>query len=284
MDTFITNQIKFLDHLSLPVFLAFVFVLTIFVGWVDLVTGFEFSLSFLYLIPVIMIALRLGLKAGLGGAVLEAGVWLSVVLMGKEPFSSNYLPYWNAMSRGIIFTVVALLVAELRRLLDFERSLARIDPLTGVLNRRAFYQLVFQELTRIQRYQHPATLLYMDVDDFKQINDQFGHHVGDQLLECVAKTISKNIRAIDAVARLGGDEFAILMPETGETGAKTIAPRLYWHLRAEMVRADWPVTFSMGVMTYNQAPQDVEAAIHQVDQLMYEVKRSSKDGIAYGNL
>lgn len=284
MQKIISNFLKFLDQLSLLGFVGFLFVITFFVGGGDLVTGFDLSLSFLYMIPVAMIAWRLGRVPGVIGAILEAWVWLAVVLLEKQPFPSGFIPYWNAVSRGIIFMVVAVLVAEVRRLLDFERGLASTDPLTGALNRRSFYPIVAQEMARVKRYQRPTTLLYLDADNFKLINDEFGHQVGDQLLMRVAETITQNIRAIDTVARLGGDEFAVLLPETGEIGARTIAPRLYWHLKSEMEREGWKVTFSIGALICHNPTEDVETTLRRADLLMYDVKQVGKDGIAYAIL
>lgn len=284
MQKIFPNILKFLGQLSLPIFLGLLVIVTFLVGALDLATGLDLSVSFLYLIPVSMVAWRLGRIPGMIGAVLEAGVWVAVFLLEGQKFFSNFIPFWNGVSRAIVFIVVALLVSEVRRLLDFEHGLASTDPLTGVLNRRSFYTLVEQELARVKRYERPATLLYLDADNFKLINDQFGHQAGDQLLTTVAETIARNIRAIDKVARLGGDEFAVLLPETGEIGARTIAPRLYWHLKSEMERAGWHVTFSIGALICHNPLAEVEATIKRSDQLMYDVKQMGKDGIAYAIL
>ena len=104
--------------------------------------------------------------------------------------------------------------------------MARIDFLTGVLNSRAFYQIATAEIQRSGRYGHPLTLAYIDLDNFKTVNDEFGHSTGDELLKTVARTFSDNLRSSDYVARLGGDEFAILMTETSAQAALNVVARI----------------------------------------------------------
>ncbi|HNB54803.1 MAG TPA: GGDEF domain-containing protein [Anaerolineales bacterium] len=281
MKASLISWFKLLDQLSVPMLYGTILVTVLAIGGVDHLTGYELSLSFLYLIPVSMAAWRLGEKASLAVSAFCAFIWLLAVILGGESYSYAWIPFWNAITRGLIFALVGYLLSELRQTLLVEQNLSRTDVLTGVLNRRAFHSAVEGELSRVKRFQRPATLLYVDIDNFKAINDEQGHQMGDQLLEVVAQTIMKNVRAVDTVARLGGDEFAVLLPETGEAGAKTLAPRLRWHLLAEMTKYKWPVTFSIGALTCRDALHDVEETIRLVDQVMYDVKRSSKDGIAY---
>ena len=108
-----------------------------------------------------------------------------------------------------------------------------------------------------------------------------GHYIGDCLLQAVARIIAYMIRPFDAVARLGGDEFAVLLPETNESAAQMIAPRLQQALLVEMRKDQWPVTFSIGALTCNQAPADCQELLRLADQLMYRVKNTSKDAIGY---
>lgn len=281
MKSSLVTWFKLLDQLPIPYLYGTIAVTALAIGGVDHLTGYEMSLSFLYLIPVSMAAWRLGHKPSYAVSAFSALIWLLAVLLGGEKYSSAWIPFWNAGTRGLIFALVGYLLSELRQTVLVEQNLSRTDALTGVLNRRAFLSVVEGELSRVKRFQRPVTLLYVDIDNFKSLNDEKGHYAGDQVLEIVAQTILKNIRAVDAVARLGGDEFAVLLPETGEAGAKTLAPRLRWHLLAEMAKYNWPVTFSIGALTCHESLHNVEETIRLVDQVMYDVKRSSKDGIAY---
>jgi diguanylate cyclase (GGDEF)-like protein len=250
-------------------------------GWVDYVTGYEISFAFFYLLPVSLAAWTLSRMAGLINSVVCAAVWSFANHLAGEAFSSPLIPYWNAVTRLGFFFVVTLLLAEIRHLLEQERRLARTDFLTGVLNNRAFHSLADLEIARARRYQHPFTLLYIDLDNFKTVNDQLGHHVGDALLQSVAHTIVQTLRSIDAVARLGGDEFVVLLPETNQYQAQVIAPRLQTVLLAAMANHHWPVTFSIGALTCCQTPSDSQTLIRCADQLMYKVKHAGKNAICY---
>jgi diguanylate cyclase (GGDEF)-like protein/PAS domain S-box-containing protein len=169
---------------------------------------------------------------------------------------------------------------KLHAALEREKNLSRIDFLTKVSNRRAFYEEVDAEAYRARRYNRPMTLIYIDVDNFKHVNDSLGHLAGDDLLTSVAHTIQKRIRQSDMVARLGGDEFGILLPETGEEAASVVVAKIHAALREVAQRKQWSVTFSIGMITFVNPLQSVEAMIKGVDDMMYEVKRSSKNAIS----
>jgi diguanylate cyclase (GGDEF)-like protein len=121
----------------------------------------------------------------------------------------------------------------------------------------------------------------MDIDDFKMVNDHFGHSTGDILLRSVVETISSNIRVSDIVARLGGDEFAILMPETGHESAQAVISRVQRNLLDIVQRNGWPVTFSIGVVTCISPPDSIEEVLKKADDLMYLIKNKSKNMIGY---
>jgi len=161
--------------------------------------------------------------------------------------------------------------------LEREKALARTDSLTQIANRRAFYELASTEINRAHRYKRPFTIVSMDLDNFKIVNDRFGHKIGDTLLCSVANTIQKNIRATDVVARLGGDEFTVLLPEIGAESARVVAHKLQKELLDTMQTNEWPVTFSMGVVTFNSAPATVDEMLKKADTLMYSAKQSGKN-------
>ena len=162
-----------------------------------------------------------------------------------------------------------------------EKTLASSDPLTGALNRRAFFDIAEYELNRSQRYEHAITLAYIDLDNFKAINDRLGHTVGDNLLETVTKTIASNIRSTDILSRFGGDEFVILLPETKTDAAEAFLGKIQYQLDQAMAAKSWPVSFSIGAITYPKAPPGVEEVIKKADMLMYEVKRSGKNRLLH---
>jgi diguanylate cyclase (GGDEF)-like protein len=137
-----------------------------------------------------------------------------------------------------------------------------------------------REITRARRYNRPLTLLYIDLDNFKQVNDAFGHETGDELLVEVAATIRCNVRATDLVARLGGDEFALLLTETNREAGLVVTNKLRETLLRAMQERNWPVTFSIGVVSFTVPPASVEEMVKQADEVMYSVKQRGKNSIA----
>ncbi len=156
-----------------------------------------------------------------------------------------------------------------------------MDDLTTAVNRRAFQDVATSEMQRLRRHQRPLTIGYIDVDNFKVVNDTLGHSVGDLLLKTVVSTLGAHLRMVDTVARLGGDEFAVLLPETDRDAAQVVIDRLCHFLLMEMRRHDWPVTFSIGVVTYYEAPYSIDELIGIADTVMYGVKNNQKDAITY---
>lgn len=251
------------------------------IAMLDFLTGKEITFSFIYIAPIALIAWINGQREGIFLSVTSALIWTLANHTFAEPQARLLISYWNAGAHVGFFLTVTLLVAELRLVLNKEKTLARTDFLTGTLNRRAFYELANLELTRLKRNQHAFTMIYMDIDDFKAVNDRRGHDTGDQLLKLVAETLAGHIRPFDSLGRLGGDEFAILMPETNQKAARAIAPRLQTILLAKMRENDYPVTFSMGALTYLSAPETIEQVLKLTDLLLYRVKRAGKNAIEY---
>lgn len=158
---------------------------------------------------------------------------------------------------------------------------ARTDPLTGLLNRRAFFDEMGRRLERLERDNTPGTLLFIDLDHFKALNDCRGHDIGDEALTLTAAILRSIVRAQDLVARLGGDEFAVWLDATDDLSAAERAehlrvegPKLLHHLAAEMVP---PLTMSIGIATrWPGRGENVETLMQRADQVMYQVKRSGR--------
>jgi diguanylate cyclase (GGDEF)-like protein len=250
---------------------------------IDYGTGSEISIAFFYLIPISLASWSLGRNAGLIAAVAGTIIWqISNLLAGGGP-TNPAVNVWNTLIRLVTFLFFARLLAEFRIVLRHQTELSRTDPLTGILNRRAFYEGVSRELKKIDRYKRLFSLVFIDLDNFKAVNDASGHLVGDALLVAVAECINRQLRGTDMLARLGGDEFAVLMPETDTTASEKAIPRIQTALIKEMEASKWPVTFSMGVLTCNAAPTSVQDTLHLADQLMYAAKRCGKNCIEYGS-
>ena len=148
------------------------------------------------------------------------------------------------------------------------QRLALTDPLTGLRNRRAFEQLLEREIEKTRRNHSLFALLILDVDDFKSINDRFGHSAGDEALKTVARVMTLVSRKIDCCARLGGDEFALLLPDTGDEDVPFVVRRLQRALADEATEPRF--TISIGVRVVD--PASPEAILSQADQAMYDAK------------
>lgn len=173
------------------------------------------------------------------------------------------------------------LQSELQLALEKEQKLARLDSLTHIANRRAFYEFAEKEKDRSLRHHLAFTLAYIDLDNFKLVNDRFGHDTGDQLLKMVASNIKNSVRSSDMLARLGGDEFGVILPETAQPVARKMITRLIDQLGQRMAENQWPVTFSVGVLTCNNGHIDVEELMRKVDSLMYQIKHRGKNAVKY---
>jgi diguanylate cyclase (GGDEF)-like protein len=121
----------------------------------------------------------------------------------------------------------------------------------------------------------------MDVDNFKLVNDLFGHRIGDEVLRCIVSELKSQLRSTDTIARLGGDEFVLLLPSTRQAEARLVVCKVYANLLEKMRQRNWPVTFSMGAVTCEFSPYSAEQLINIADEVMYEVKNSTKNDIRF---
>jgi diguanylate cyclase (GGDEF)-like protein len=247
----------------------------------DFLTGPELSFSVFYIGPVGLAAWYHGRRSGYAVAVLSGLVVYAADWLSGSPYAHTLVPVWNAGVRATIFVVTATLLSGLRRALDHERDLSSTDALTGVANTRAFYRRAAHEIARSRRYRHALTLAYLDLDNFKQLNDQLGHAAGDNALQAIAPAIRSALRATDFVARLGGDEFGLLLPETDQAAARTAIAKVHELLTALMRERGWPMTCSIGVVTTVPPPVSVDELVKSADSVMYRVKRQSKNAVEY---
>ncbi len=252
------------------------------VAFVDWIIGEEISVSFFYALPILLVTWLYGLMPALVLNAFCASFRLFHVVRseGPDPFARPAL-YWNLLIEGAFVLTLTLVVSALRTEHARQSLLARTDPLTGVANRRGFYERAELELSRSRRHGEAITLGYIDVDDFKRINDEQGHEAGDGLLRAVAAVFVGRIRSTDLVARLGGDEFALLLSATGAEASHALFAELRKTLAAEMAKHRWPVTFSIGAVTFLETPARVDDMLRRVDELMYLVKKEGKAGVLF---
>lgn len=270
-----------LEKLGKPAALLIGFSLIGLIGFADYLIGYELASSVFYVLPIALITWLAGRRYGIAASVLSAFVWLAADYFSRLVYPSLLIPVWNTLIRLAFFVIIALLLSALHRALRREAQLARIDYLTGAVNSRFFYELAQMEIERFERYHRPFTLAYIDLDNFKAVNDRLGHATGDQVLRTVIALIKDHTRKTDVVARLGGDEFAILFPETDQEAAPGVLASLQSSLLEEMRGHDWPVTFSIGALTCAAMPVSVDELVSLADDMMYAVKHGGKNAVQF---
>ncbi len=241
--------------------------------------GKDLFLEVFYIFPITIASWYGSSKAGVALALFSTLILL-LIYAYQERIDAIALFYYG-LSCAVSFSILAILITNFRNVHRVESIAADTDSLTNVYNSRGFYIELANELVRSSRYEHIFSLAYIDIDDFKAINDSHGHPVGDQLLIEVAACLKDSLRATDTIARLGGDEFACLLPETGQEEAKAAFKKASQQLEKRMTYCKWPVTFSVGLVTFEVMPDDIKEVIKIADDLMYSVKNSDKNNISY---
>jgi diguanylate cyclase (GGDEF)-like protein len=250
-------------------------------GWLDYVTGFELSFSFFYLLPIAFCAWYGRRSDALIIATGSTLVWAVSNRLAGEVYTNEFIRVFNSGVRLVVFMLFAWLIRELKRVNLHEASLARTDPLTGIYNRREFYARVGIEIDHVARFGEVFSIAYIDLDNFKQVNDTQGHSAGDDLLKEITQAISGTIRHSDVFARLGGDEFALLFPRIDQEGVRVVMGKVERTINEELNSLHSPVTFSAGVVTYHVPPANVNEIIAASDSLMYQAKALGKNQTCY---
>ena len=270
-------------YISKPTAIITAFISLIVIAYSDYSTNVEISLASFYLIPLFLVALNFQTGVGVFTAIVcactETGTHLLAVKYSYD--SQILLRLWNMGINMVIYIVVVVLVSLVKSSYNKERDLARTDHLTGIGNWQAFSEIAERELERARRYKTTLSMVYIDCDNFKNINDTFGHQTGDMVLCKIAETLKKHIRSTDIFARLGGDEFAVLFTNTKKEGADTAMLIIQAHLINEMKDNNWDITFSIGIATFVTPPVSIEDMVKKADVLMYDIKNTGRNGIKH---
>jgi diguanylate cyclase (GGDEF)-like protein len=252
--------------------------LTLAVYWANDHTPPEIRFGILYIVPVLLVTWSEGIAWGIGFAVATTAL-REIVAFEQLPPDTPLL--WRLANAASYVVVLGVAMAGLQRLRHIQQQLSRLatnDPLTGLVNARSFAARLTQELERNRRYPRPLALLYLDLDDFKVINDSHGHQTGDAVLRLVADAMRASVRQADIVGRMGGDEFAVLMPETDSALADAAAKRLATSMRS-VFKGTPTVTASIGVVSCSAPDANTDELLRRADQAMYEAKRTGKDRV-----
>ncbi len=264
------------------------------VGLLDYVKGPWASFALFYVTPVLGAAWYLGRGPALLAGLTAGLAWFEAEAWGHRGEPTRIL-MWNSMSRLVMLLAMSLMVVRIREdrrrlkqvnrrlaeLLDGAEKLARTDPLTALPNRRAFLERLSDELARAQRARAPICIAYLDIDNFKRLNDKKGHVEGDEFLKKVAAAIKETIRHGDVAARLGGDEFAVLFADAKRTVVEPVAQRLLARVRTLGDRyPGLDLGASVGMAWFDLPPEAPELILARADSAMYEAKTSGKHRFA----
>ncbi|HAD47544.1 MAG TPA: PAS domain S-box protein [Idiomarina sp.] len=211
-------------------------------------------------------------------AVKRSGVTFYVDIMLNQMDVDGAL-YGVAIVRD--YTLQQQAEEKIRRELEFEKRQASTDHLTGVMNRRAFVAQLNEELQQLAEHGTPFAVGFIDLDDFKEVNDKFGHQYGDEVLQAIGKIITSCSRHSDHVARIGGDEFATIHPMISAENAQQMMERLRTQLVSGIASEHLPVTLSIGLCQCDQLSQGhtVESIIDMADKAMYQAKSAGKNAV-----
>jgi len=273
---------KSLEDLSQEFIILIGVLIVLLLGSVDYFTGYEMSFSLFYLSAIILVSWFVGQNAGLLISIFSAIVWYVADMASGHVYSRQFIPFWNTAVRLCFFIIITHFLVAVHRSFEYEKELAQTDPLTGIANSRYFQERTIIEMQKAIRFKRPLTLAYFDIDNFKQINDNYGHKQGDELLQSIVNIMKNSVRSIDVIGRMGGDEFTLLLPETDELQAKIVMDRIRQGLANSISAKEvLSVTFSIGVVTCANAFFPVDEMIKAADNLMYAAKKTGKNAVQY---
>ena len=189
---------------------------------------------------------------------------------------------FNIASLGLLAFIATVTGREQRQAREAAVRLSRFDPLTGLYNRGHYFSVMDREVRRSARMGRGFSMLMLDLDDLKPVNDTFGHQYGDRLLQGITEVLQRTVRATDTAARYGGDEFVVLLPETDLQGAFIVAEKLRRDVAALTIRVDERsvrTSVSVGLVSFPEDGETIEQLVSAVDAAMYEAKRRGKNQI-----
>ncbi len=277
-DALLAQLISRLSQLPLSLRWMIAAVLLVLMAVIDIGTGREVSFAVFYLVPVSFASALISRRTGVLFAVLSAVAGGYLEVTAGPDYSAAWIPYWNSIVRLTFFLLVNELIHQLRQAHIRQQALACQDALTGIANRRLFTEYVQRAVFMSERNGRPFTVAFLDLDQFKQVNDRFGHSEGDTVIRTAASLMEKGLRPTDLVARLGGDEFGILMTDTDVEQARVVLERVVGSIRDDIAER-WGVGVTVGAVTFFDPPADVDQIVREADALMYRGKAEGRGRI-----
>ena len=264
-------------------------IMIIYISWVLWNTGkINSPLLNLYLLVIITSGMTLGKPTTL---VFLAFITGAYIYMGFPVYTGNVFSYQNF---GLMMTVFSpyLLVAYITTMLSADlhyakkmfKTLSETDDMTGLENLRSFKNTITFEIKKTDRYKHALSILMIDADGLKAINDSFGHEAGNQLIKAVARAIESCLRETDKLARYGGDEYIALLPETSCKAALEVAERIRKAVENTAINVEGnqiKATVSIGVASYPEHASSLDELLRRVDRALYQSKESGRNRVSF---
>ena len=250
------------------------------IGALDYLSGVEMRVFPLYYLPLAALAWWFGPAGAVVATVLCGASWLASNSLAGLQYSLSGTWVVNTTMQTASFATVGILIAVVRGSLAREREMSRSDSLTHMLNRKGFYEEATRLIALCRRTGRPLTVAYMDLDNFKEINDRLGHERGDEVLVTAAAKLMAATRPSDVAARLGGDEFVVLFPELGGVEATATLERIRSSLAEALPQEPVPVSASIGAVTFAVPPEDIDDMVRAGDTQMYTAKAAGRNRVA----
>lgn len=217
------------------------------------------------------------------GMAIIASLLIIIGYFISEPGGIHYMALVNrGIALAVIWATCVVMVTHFSSLAEL-KTMAIVDHVTGLNNRHYFFIEAEKILKGWARYKMPVTLMLIDLDDFKKINDTYGHDVGDEVLKHVANGLKQCLRDVDIIARVGGEEFAVLLPSTAIDSASVVAEKVRSAIEKLTIRYqqhEIKVTVSIGVAMANNEQQQISELLKVADRLLYQAKHEGKNYIA----
>ncbi len=248
-------------------------------------TGLGYWSPVVYTLAFLIFGVKSGLKTSLVVYVLSLLVWLAhfaMLFLAGDPSTGGAVFYQLFASDGLLLMILygtgRAFAAQAQQALKLEKD-ANTDPLTGLHNRRALDERLVQETARASRQGLPLTVMLIDLDHFKRVNDEYGHNVGDRVLRGVSRCLSDHARKMDVVGRWGGEEFLVILPGTPVLEALETAERLRAVVEACPNETKGAITASFGIAQY-RAGEAVETLLERADRTLYRAKGAGRNQVS----
>lgn len=262
------------------------------IGWIDYITGPDIGFSLVYILPVAASGWFAGMLPAIVVAVAAAVSWFAADRAWRASDLDMAISLWNGFTRLVIYVSQGVMLAilhrdrdQLRRYAARQSMLARTDHTTSLPNARSFHEAVEREIELAREGGDCMCILYIDLDDFKSVNDRYGHEAGDAVLQRTAAVLMRSIRGHDLAARLGGDEFGVLLTGVDPQATKAIGDRIVRRIAA--LGEDYPeasLGATAGGVCCEAPPESASDLIRAADAVMYEGKKRGKGTVTMSRL